>query len=146
MESPGKILIITNSFFPDRMVGGVRMTQWCRHLPEFGWKPTVLTRYFGDDATREELARHVHPEVDVLSFRRARRFVAGESPLENPTSNDNRATAVAPMQTMRKMPLKVRFARSITPIMVPDATIRFWRGPGTRWRSISSTNYGPMLC
>ncbi len=59
------ILLIAETFFPDRSVSAIRVTEWCRHLPEFGWKPIVLCRYFGASASQEELAAAVHSEVEV---------------------------------------------------------------------------------
>lgn len=60
-----RVLIICDTFYPDPMVASVRVTQWCRHLPEHGWKPIVLTRDHGFEATPEMLAKHVHPDVTV---------------------------------------------------------------------------------
>jgi hypothetical protein len=41
------------------------MTQWCRHLPNHGWKPHVLCRYDGHGCSAGELAAKVHPEVTL---------------------------------------------------------------------------------
>lgn len=63
--SQRKLLILTTRFFPDPSVGGVRMTNWCRVLPDLGWRPIVLTRYYGHAMTRERLAEQVHPDTLV---------------------------------------------------------------------------------
>lgn len=60
-----KILILAPMFFPDPQVGGIRLTQWARHLPEFGWEPLVLTRHRGFNATPEELAAKLHAAVEL---------------------------------------------------------------------------------
>lgn len=60
-----RLLILSTTFFPDPSVGGVRVSQWARHLPEFGWEPLVLCRHYGYDATPEDLAEKVHPDVRV---------------------------------------------------------------------------------
>src|SRR5438876_5468376 len=65
MSSFRRLLVISTTFFPDPTVSAIRMTQWCRHLPEHGWKPHVLCRYYGYEASPEELAAVVHPEVTV---------------------------------------------------------------------------------
>lgn len=62
------ILIATTTFFPHPVVGAVRMTQLCRHLPEFGFKPVVLCRHYGYQATPAQLAHHVHPAVDLRYY------------------------------------------------------------------------------
>ena len=69
-SSPKTILFVAETFYPDRAISAIRITEWCRHLPEFGWKPVVLCKYFGTSASREELAHAVHPEVDVHYFNR----------------------------------------------------------------------------
>ena len=67
MLSPKRrILILSTTFFPDKQVAAIRMTQWCRLLPEHGWKPYVVCRYYGFEATPEELTAKVHPEVSVV--------------------------------------------------------------------------------
>lgn len=68
MDQPKRLLIITKYFFPQPNVGAVRMTQWSRFLPEFGWQPTVLCFNYGHLATPELLAEKVHPQVAVEYF------------------------------------------------------------------------------
>jgi glycosyltransferase involved in cell wall biosynthesis len=60
-----KILIVAPTFFPDQVVSGIRVTQWARLLPEFGWKPLVLCRHHGHTATPELLARELHPDIEL---------------------------------------------------------------------------------
>lgn len=60
-----KLLIISNTFFPDPVVAAIRITEWCRHLPETGWKPTVVCRHYGFDSTGPQLAAAVSPDVAV---------------------------------------------------------------------------------
>jgi glycosyltransferase involved in cell wall biosynthesis len=60
-----KLLIIAPTFFPDTVVAGVRVTQWARHLPDFGWTPLVVCRHRGHTATAESLAERVHSDVRV---------------------------------------------------------------------------------
>jgi len=38
-----KLLVISHCFPPDAQVGGLRVTEFCRYLPEFGVQPIVLT-------------------------------------------------------------------------------------------------------
>jgi glycosyltransferase involved in cell wall biosynthesis len=61
-----KILILAPTFFPDQVVGGIRVTQWARLLPEFGWKPLILCRHYGYTATPELLANELHQEIEVV--------------------------------------------------------------------------------
>jgi glycosyltransferase involved in cell wall biosynthesis len=60
-----KLLILAPTFFPDPVVSGIRVTQWARFLPEFGWTPLVLCRHFGYEATAGMLANEVNAEVKV---------------------------------------------------------------------------------
>ena len=43
LDSPIKILVISHCFPPDIQVGGWRVAEFCRYLPEFGVQPFVLT-------------------------------------------------------------------------------------------------------
>lgn len=38
-----KILIVSYHFPPDASVGGMRPAKFAKYLPEFGWKPIILT-------------------------------------------------------------------------------------------------------
>ena len=38
-----KILLVAYHFPPSIEVGGLRIANWCRHLPQYGWTPYVLT-------------------------------------------------------------------------------------------------------
>lgn len=111
-----RLLVITTTFYPDPQVGAVRMTQWCRHLPEHGWAPTVLTRHYGFEATPPQLAEHVHPDVRV-------EYLTPPPPAP--------ATAPPPQRSARHLArqLAVRFAG---PLLIPDTSIRFWRSARQR--------------
>jgi len=65
-KSVRKVLIITQRFYPDPTVAAVRMTQWAKWLPEHGWKPIVACRNFGASLSRTEVARAIHPDVDIV--------------------------------------------------------------------------------
>jgi glycosyltransferase involved in cell wall biosynthesis len=38
-----KVLLIAYYFPPDSAVGGMRISKFARHLPSYGWEPTILT-------------------------------------------------------------------------------------------------------
>jgi len=112
MNNPKRILIISAIFFPQPSVGAVRMTQWCRFLPEFGWQPVVLTRYYGYLATPELLKEKVHPEVRVEYF--------------NPPAAGSSQVAPKPGW---KQQAKLKLAESwLGQMPVPDMSVGFWRG------------------
>jgi glycosyltransferase involved in cell wall biosynthesis len=55
-----KVLIITYHFPPDAAVGSIRPAKFAKYLPEFGWRPVVLTvkdKYYGqkDESKLDEL-------------------------------------------------------------------------------------------
>ena len=39
----GRVLIVTQEFYPATSVGALRPAKFCKYLPEFGWIPRVLT-------------------------------------------------------------------------------------------------------
>ena len=99
-------------FFPQPIVGALRMTEWCRLLPQFGWTPTVLCRCYGYVATPEQLADKVHPDVEV-------RYL--NPPRDDLQSSDVREEASLPWYK------RLAKSTSISPWLVPDPTIMFWR-------------------
>ena len=75
------VLIIVHDYPPIRSAGAERLLKFAQHLPEFGYRPLILTtgRYGGlpDDATR-----HVYRAEDLVHtlFRRLRRRRAESAP------------------------------------------------------------------
>lgn len=59
-------LIITQRFYPDPVVGGVRMTQWAKLLPRYGWTPIIACRNFGFGLNREEISSVFHPDTAIV--------------------------------------------------------------------------------
>ncbi len=107
-----RIAIISTTFYPDPAVASVRMTQFCRFLPEFGWSPTVLCRHYGFEATADDFARDVHPDVSV-------RYLTSSPAL--PVSGSSSG-----LNTMQRF--KGAIGRGpIGQLAVPDLSIRFWR-------------------
>lgn len=108
------VLIINTSFFPDPAVGAVRINNWCRMLPERGWRPTVLCRHYGPTATPELLAEHFDPYVSV---RYVNQPGEGAAPIR---SSDARLSALG-------RAWKLRVGRSILGrVTVPDLARAFW--------------------
>lgn len=60
------VLIITQKFFPDPSVGAVRMTQWAKWLPQYGWRPIIVCRNDGFTITREQISELIHPDAEVI--------------------------------------------------------------------------------
>ena len=100
------LLIISSVFYPYPHVSAVRMTEWARHLPEFGWKPTVLCRHYGYEADRSQLSDRVSRHVNVIYL--------------NPPSRNSPGSSASVAAMFR------RFAASCVPC-VPDPAVLFWR-------------------
>ncbi|HEY6167021.1 MAG TPA: glycosyltransferase, partial [Verrucomicrobiae bacterium] len=111
-----KLLIISTTFYPDPQVPAIRMTQWCRHLPKLGWRPHVLCRYYGYEATPEELAANVHPDV-TLEY------------LDKPEAADGRGSAGGAFRNFVRTSINPMLLSQpgISSLFVPDPSIRFWR-------------------
>ncbi|MBC7782492.1 MAG: hypothetical protein H7144_01525 [Burkholderiales bacterium] len=103
-----RVLIVSTTFFPDPQVAAIRMTQWCRHLPDKGWQPIVACRHYGYDATREVLDDKVHPGVEVRHLTAA------------PTVDRVRA------QERTWSPLRQIQTALASLVYSPDASARFW--------------------
>jgi len=111
MNLPKRVLVLSTTFYPDPQVGAIRVTQWCRYLPSFGWEPLVLTRQYQMAATPEMLAADVHHAVRIKYLNDASPSTPGPvNPRITKTNFAKRAVASV--------------ARGI---FVPDIGIVFWR-------------------
>lgn len=123
MPSTKRILIISTTFFPDPGVSGIRVTQWCRHLPEHGWIPRVLCRHYGYEYEEEHLAEAVSPVVGVEYL---------DPPCEAGSAIRNRAP-IGPTVRGSSIPLilwarrRILCSRQLASLFVPDPSILFWR-------------------
>lgn len=105
-----KLLIISTTFFPDPTVPAIRMTQWCRHLPEHGWKPHVICRHYGYECSAQEMAEKVHPEVTVEYL------------------DHTESVGTAARSRWRRFVQGVMDSRlGLAGLFIPDPSIRFWR-------------------
>ncbi len=110
---PKLALIISTIFYPDPQVGAIRMSQWCRHLPEFGWNAHVMCRYYGLEATAEELRDQFGPAFSMEY-------------LDRPVEVDATKRSYWLFRKLRA--LKRRIGRSsLATLAVPDLSIRFWQ-------------------
>ena len=114
MTSPRRLLIISTTFFPDPAVAAIRMTQWCKHLPQYGWTPHVLCRYYGFHCSAEELAAKVHPGVRLEYLDRPGDPVAAD-----------KGVRFAKKLLRRAAGLALRH-RGIATLLVPDPSVLFW--------------------
>ena len=87
-----KVLIIAYYFPPLGMGGVQRILKFCKYLPEFGWKPIVLTvekiGYFAEDPTLLEEVRgktEIYRTIDPLGF-----FPRSNSPFLSPFTKGGR--------------------------------------------------------
>jgi hypothetical protein len=119
MTTQRRVLILTTTFYPDPSVGGVRMTQWARCLPEFGWRPMVLTRYYGHAATPELLAEKVHPDVRLEYF-------------NPPAAGEARGPSVAAAGGLKARVKRLIGSTAISGVFVPDVGVAQWRAVRSR--------------
>jgi glycosyltransferase involved in cell wall biosynthesis len=66
LNSPLKLLMICWTFPPDAQIGGLRVSRFCRYLPEFGIEPIVLTM---EDRFRESVDNSL-PAIPGLRIER----------------------------------------------------------------------------
>lgn len=106
-----KMLIVAPMFFPAPYVGAVRVSQFARHLPEFGWQPLVLCRSEGFIAAPEALAESIHPAVRV-------KYLGPQpsQPKEAGTSSASKAN-----------PLRDALVRGLGAVSVPDVSVWKWK-------------------
>jgi len=121
------VLFITRSFYPQATVDAVRVTEWCRHLPAFGWRPSVAFRGRSWEPNHSSIARGVHPAVNVHLLSPASRGTVSPSrhasdpalePSPNPGGPGERGAA-------RTIVRVKEWVERLQPF-VPDPTILFW--------------------
>ena len=147
------LVLVTTTFYPHAVVGSVRAANWARMLPDLGWKPIVLSRWYGPTATRDLLDRNVHRDCDVI-------YVDGPWAWQSQHQRDaailasgvdpNRPAAASTAPPPRRSPLaraKAALGRlELTrPILVPAPSILFWRANAPRVRQIVAEAGATML-
>lgn len=106
-----KLLLLAPTFYPHPHVSAIRVSQWARHLPEFGWQPLVLCRHHGFTATREGLDEAIHPEVQV-------EYLGPHAPPPR---------TAATRMNLKKQLNQLIFDKLIDPLSVPDSFVWKWR-------------------
>lgn len=123
-----KILILTTTFYPDPSVASVRVTQFARHLPQYGFLPIIVCKDYGYRATDQQLANDVYPSIKICR-------------LEN--KKNNSTVAFRQVQDVKsksfKNKLKKKFHSFAIPLQdkllkkgfgglfVPSQSVLFWK-------------------
>jgi glycosyltransferase involved in cell wall biosynthesis len=113
-SSQRRVLIISTTFFPDPNVPAIRMTQWCRHLTQHGWKPYVLCRYYGYEFQPDGLSGIVYPNVTLEYIDKSVHADRGNT----------RSWWRTVIRQLADLILKYRYLASF---IVPDLSIFFWQ-------------------
>lgn len=67
--APGaRVLMLATRFYPCQVIGAHRPSRFCKYLPEFGYRPTVVTAdpYRAGWPIDEQLRRHLPPSLEVI--------------------------------------------------------------------------------
>ena len=63
-----KVLIISTHFAPDAHVGAKRITKFCKFLPQYGWKPIIITSDISDYHRLDEtLIKQLPKDIEIYS-------------------------------------------------------------------------------
>lgn len=106
-----KVLLIAGSFYPHPYTAAIRVNQFAQFLPESGFKPYVLCRYYGPYASRQILDQYVHSEVQ-LDYLNPPRSSAPETDFS---------------QSLRRRARVWLGSRRFMKLMVPGPSVVFWR-------------------
>ncbi|MEL6796749.1 MAG: glycosyltransferase [Planctomycetota bacterium] len=120
MSTNRSLMLICPIFFPTRSVGGVRWTALCRLLGDRGWRITVVSRFYGAAASRDEIDRVLGPHVDI-------RYVDHPADAQpEPQEAPQRAPGDTP-------PTRSRLKKTVRRLLfVPDSAGRFWNAAHAR--------------
>jgi glycosyltransferase involved in cell wall biosynthesis len=102
------VALLAPTFYPDPSVGAVRLSQWARHLPTYGWTPLVLCKAFDPELSkvRELVARDLHDSIRV-------RFVSAP------------VAGIGPSAT-GKASARQTLANRLRGLIVPDISLYSW--------------------
>lgn len=95
MSRERSVLIVTTAFPPTAAVGAHRIVKFCKFLPEFGWRPVVLTLRYPPPPHDERLLRGI--DAEQVAVRRAgslRRFRPAAGPAAGPAPQVPQAPTV----------------------------------------------------
>ena len=116
------LLLLSTHFYPAPTVAAVRWTEFCRHLPEHGWRVVVLSRYYGVAAEEGDLAQTVSPHVEVRYLNRPMDDQPRGGPGEGSFGSGGQDAGAARgglRERARRLVMEVGF--------VPDPSVVFWR-------------------
>ena len=104
-----KLLVISATFYPHKAVGAIRVTQWCKHLSQFGWETKVLTQDYGQSVSPEDFENELGSSTTLEYL------------------NDNPLTGNSPSHRGLKH-LKKKLANWLaSKFLVPDPSILRWK-------------------
>ncbi len=119
-----KALVVSYVFPPMAAVGGQRVVGFCKYLPEFGWKPVVLTVKKGVNSSWDYSQLESVREITTyrsISFEPAiRRAVKDKSKIVYSKAVDSQAASNERLSLARRIKRFVKYL-----ISVPDFAI-FW--------------------
>ena len=123
-----KVLLISYVFPPMAAVGGYRTIKYCKFLPQFGWRPSVLTvRHGYNTAYDESLLNQIDPSVSVYRSGNAEPLVWWDrrsTPTESADGAGSASTANNQAPDKPSMASRVKgFVRRM--ISLPDEN-NFW--------------------
>jgi glycosyltransferase involved in cell wall biosynthesis len=140
------VLLVTRNFAPTSHVSVERALKLAKYLPDFGWRPTVLTGVRGTVGLPEDssLLDQV-PDVDVIRTRAPELSLFYRGAVRR-GSTDSTESAVASRGGPRRGPLHPKSW------LIPDAQV-LWhpfavraalrRAPQERWDAVIATSFPP---
>lgn len=111
-----KIAVMTTAFYPDPVVGAVRMTQWVRRFVARGCEVFVVARAGGPQGVG------IHHPIDGVTVLRLPGMTVGKNAVARPRANGGDPIPGSPDSGRRLRPQSVA-RRVIDRISVPDASV-----------------------
>jgi hypothetical protein len=127
-----RVMIFCSSFFPTPYVSSVRMSQWARWLPEFGWSVIVVSKDYG--------FRELTDRQSIFT-ERTRPTTCFLNNVSNEVEQNTTSAQLLPSPTGRGW--KLAIARTVgRHFLVPDSAALFWRRHRNRIMKLVS-EYSP---
>ncbi len=131
-----KILIVSSTFYPDKTVGAIRVSQWAKHLPAFGWQPTIACRFQGVTATDEEIARNIHPDCSINYL---------DANPGNRNQDSTKSSSAQKNNSLGKF-IKHNIVKSLLePFSIPDVSRWMWRKLEKRLQQIAESEKSDII-
>jgi len=123
-----KILILTTTFYPDPSVGSVRVTQFAKYLPRYGFLPVILCKDYGYRATDQQLADDVYSGIKIYRLgKKKNNSTCASSLIQNVKTKNFKSKIKKGSCTLAANLQEWFLKKGFGGLFVPSQSVFFWK-------------------